>query len=109
MHSFNEKHVKVEFSSDRNIPSNIEIPLPDQLDVNSKRSTPASSQFRSRHFDIKRAAKPIDLNQSSKLAERKPQNSGYMQPNKAFLHEFDIIKGNIAVDSPEFASYQRVY
>jgi len=59
---------------------------------------------------LKKGAKFIDLNQSSKLHEKKSHNLGYIESvSKPFSHEFLVINGEINNDTPEFASYQRVY
>lgn len=106
MHSYNEKNVKADFTSDRNI-SNLNIV---QENDRSRKSTPISAQFRSRHFD-KRSLKAVDILAGSKIGQ--PQNNsklGYLQSNnKTYQHQFIIIQGKINRDTPEFASYQRVY
>jgi len=73
---------------------------------------PSSSQFRSRHFDKKPPPKQVDLVTGSKLGERQQKiNKGsYIQnSNKPFQHEFQVIEGTIDKDTPEYASFQRVY
>lgn len=84
MHSFGEKYVKNDYNSDRNITSNIEV-LPE---ADSKRQTPSSSQFRSRHFD-KKQLKAVDVLAGSKIADRQSKNSkiGYLQTSsKPYIH-----------------------
>lgn len=109
MHSFNEKHIKNDLTSDRHINSNADIVLDN--DTSNRRGTPASSQFRSRHFD-KRHPRAVDILTGSKIGERqhKPSKLAYMPTNsKPYLHQFQLIDGAIDTDTPEFASYQRVY
>lgn len=84
MHSFNEKYVKNDLNSDRNLNSNLEV-LPE---ADSKRQTPSSSQFRSRHFD-KKQIRAVDVLAGSKIGERQAKNSkiGYLQTfSKPYIH-----------------------
>jgi hypothetical protein len=107
MHSFNEKHSKNDLTSDRHINSNADIVDTDP----NRRSTPGTSQFRSRHFD-RRQPRAVDILTGSKIGERqhKPSKVAYMPTHsKPYLHHFQIIEGVVDTDTPEFASYQRVY
>jgi hypothetical protein len=106
MHSFNEKYVRNDLTSEKHIASNVEIADSDP----NRRSTPGSSQFRSR-FD-KRMPRAVDILTGSKIGERqhKPSKVAYMSThNKPYLHHFQLIEGAVDTDTPEYASYQRVY
>jgi hypothetical protein len=63
MHSFNDKYTKNDYTSDRLLNSNAEIVVESEV---NKRSTPPSSQFRSRHFD-KRQLRAVDILTGSKI------------------------------------------
>ena len=86
MHSHHEKVMKaIDFTTDR-INSQIEIPLESRHDL-SKRSTPVSAHFRSRHFEQKKAIKQIEFMNGSRSGIK---NSSYLKinQNRTYSQEF---------------------
>lgn len=75
----------IDFTTDR-INSQIEIPLESRHDL-SKRSTPVSAHFRSRHFEQKKAIKQIEFMNGSRSGIK---NSSYLKinQNRTYSQEF---------------------
>lgn len=105
MYSHHEKNVRaVDYTADRININNTQAEI--SLESGVRRSTPGSSNFRTRH-DQKKPIRPVEFNPSREGL----RNRSYLKPTvaKVVSHEFDVVNGVVNQGSPEFSSYQRVY